>query len=510
MASALVKNTLLSRPFMQRIAALPREEAASAALIETVTRFAEMRAFASEIHTELHLVKPILKVLGYAFESKPRFFEEQVKAPDYALFRSEEERMQSTPLWGTKSYYEQVLAVLLVKRYGRNLEEGISGFYLDFENRIPLYQSIYLAKKAGVPWSILTNGKHWLLLRRPLAFEKSLIEIDLEEAVSGDGAEEALHLFYQIFSSSGLKGTLEALLEEERTELIAFLREKRRWLAASAEGASREDIYAKALPLYRRLFPEGGLPRSEGLRGYGGQSNENAPGPAPVKAYDQCDVVTYLLTRGTGTDADVEGLIMDAVREERAKEHLLSLRILDMTPGFGIMATRLVETVAYLSFLLPYREKRSFAAEWENESLLHRFLLDQVLYGVEKHPFSLDVLQNALRARFGFPGTHYRLGNPLLGISLRELFGLLDGEDRSGPLPEGPGDVMAQIKETHRLYSALSDRIKEDAVVKSETRGQADRLPAAHGGGDGPGDGLVFRQAPRKAENRRITRPSRR
>jgi hypothetical protein len=472
MAAALVKNTLLSRPFMQRIAALPKEEAASAALIEIVTHFEGMRAFASEIHTELHLVKPVLKVLGYAFESKPRFFEEQVKAPDFALFRSEEERVQSSPLWGTRSYYERVLAVLLVKRYGKNLEEGISGFYLEFENRIPLYQSIYLAKKAGVPWSILTNGKHWLLLRRPFAFEKSLIEIDLEEAVSGSGGEEALHLFYQIFSSSGLKGTLETLLEEERTEVIAFLREQRRRLAASAEGATREEIYARAIPLYRRLFPEGSLPRSEGLHRYGGQGPEGAPATAPVKGHDQCDVFTYLLTRGTGADADVEGLITDAVREERTKEHLLSLRILDMTPGFGAMATRLVESLAYLSFLLPYKVKRSFAAEWENEGLLHRFLLDHVVYGVERHPFSLDVLQNALRARFGFPGTHYRLGNPLLGISLRELFGLFDRKGRAGLLSEQSGDVMEQIKETHRLYSALSDRIKEDAVVKSQLEGR--------------------------------------
>ena len=171
-----------------------------------------MRAFASEIHTELHLVKPILKVLGYVFESKPQFFEERIKGPDFALFKSEEQRLKSAPLWGTKPYYEQVLALLLVKRYGRNLEEGISGFYLEFENRIPLYQSMYLAKKAGVPWSILTNGKNWLLLKKPFAFEKPLIEIDLEQAVLADDGD-TLHLFTQIFSSTGLDTTLAAFLK---------------------------------------------------------------------------------------------------------------------------------------------------------------------------------------------------------------------------------------------------------------------------------------------------------
>ena len=67
--------------------------------------------------------------------------------------------------------------------------------------------------------------------------------------------------------------------------------------------------------------------------------------------------------------------------------------MLDMTPGFGELAARLVEAISYLSFLLPYREKRSFVAEWENERPLYRFILSHVLYGVEKQPFSLDVLQ---------------------------------------------------------------------------------------------------------------------
>ena len=265
MPAVLVKNTLLSPPFIQRISLLARQEAASRALVDIVTDFEKMRAFASEIHTELHLVKPILKVLGYTFESKPQFFEEGIKGPDFALFKSEKERLKSSPLWGTKQYYEQVLAVLLVKRYGRNLEEGISGFYLDFENRIPLYQSMYLAKKAGVPWSILTNGKNWLLLKRPFAFEKPLIEIDLEHAVSRDD-EDALHLFYQIFSATGLDTTLAALLEEERSELIAFLQEKRRALANLFETGNKSDVQPMAIPLYTHLFPGSSLSRSAEYR----------------------------------------------------------------------------------------------------------------------------------------------------------------------------------------------------------------------------------------------------
>ena len=175
MPSALLRNTLLSGPFIERIRGLPRQDEAYTSLVDIVTQFQQMKAYASEIHTELHLVKPMLKVLGFAFESKPKFFEEQIKGADFALFRSEGERLRTSPLWGTAAYYENVLGLLMVKRYGRNLEEGISGFYLEFENRIPLYQSLYLTKKSAAPWGILTNGKLWVLVKKPVAYEKSLV-----------------------------------------------------------------------------------------------------------------------------------------------------------------------------------------------------------------------------------------------------------------------------------------------------------------------------------------------
>jgi hypothetical protein len=194
MPSCLARNTLLSYPFIERIDGLPRNEIACDSLLDAIIRFQEIKTFASEIHTELQLVKPMLKILGFAFESKPKYFEEEVKGADYALFRSEAERLKASPFWGTRSYYQGVLGLLMVKRYGRNLEEGISGFYLEFENRIPLYQSLYLTKKSAVPWGILTNGKTWILVKKPVAAEKSLLEVDLEAAADSRD-KESFHLF---------------------------------------------------------------------------------------------------------------------------------------------------------------------------------------------------------------------------------------------------------------------------------------------------------------------------
>ncbi|MBP1733594.1 MAG: hypothetical protein H6Q55_4023, partial [Deltaproteobacteria bacterium] len=121
MQPAIIRNTLLSPVYTEKIVSLPREETAYTALWEVLTRFRQMRDSASEIQTEIHLVKPMLKILGYSVESKPKFFEDHVKGPDFALFCSEADRLASSSRWGTKDFYKNAAAVLSVKRYGRNL-----------------------------------------------------------------------------------------------------------------------------------------------------------------------------------------------------------------------------------------------------------------------------------------------------------------------------------------------------------------------------------------------------
>jgi hypothetical protein len=170
MHRCIVRNTLLSPVYTEKLFALPKEDTAYAALAEILAPFHQTKAFASEAQTEAQLVKPMLKILGYSVEPQPKFFEDHVKGPDFALFCSDQERLVNSNRWGTREFYRNVAAILSVKRYGRNLGEGISGFYLDFESRIPVYQIFYLVKKAGTPWGILTNGKNWILFKKPRAF----------------------------------------------------------------------------------------------------------------------------------------------------------------------------------------------------------------------------------------------------------------------------------------------------------------------------------------------------
>jgi hypothetical protein len=471
MPLSVLRNTLLSQAGIEKILSLPKEDHVYESIREILQKFQDIRKFASEIHTEIHLVRPILKLLGFAYESKPKFYEDHVKGPDVALFSNEEERVKSAQVWGTEGYYDHMLGILLLKRYGRNLHEGIGGFYLEFENRIPVYQAIYLLKKGKAPWAILTNGKHWMLIKRPLHFEKRMVEIDIEHALFDDDTG-TLHSFYQLFSLRGLTTTIPETLEEERMELIERLSERRRSLQASLHNLKKKaDIYPVVINTYKEFFQDKGLPSAES---YLKERHVELEAPQhdktrPVNEYNMSDIFSYLLTRkGIPAVLNIEEIILGDTKKRRSKEELLSLRILDMTPCLGNLAVQLVESLAYLCFVLPYRERNTFIAEWEDEKELKMFILDRVLYGIERSHLCLDIAQNSLKTRFGFEAKHYRLGNPLIGMALKDITGATERKDQMGLFNRPPGEVISDFRSMYRTYFSLSEKIKEDMEIRNE------------------------------------------
>jgi hypothetical protein len=484
-----------------------------------------MKKFASEIHTETHLIKPILKVFDYAYESKPKFFEESIKGPDVALFANEGKKMAASSLWGTKAYYENALGILLLKRYGRALDKGISGFFLEFENKIPVYQTIYLLKKARLPWGILTNGRNWILIKRPIDFEKRLIEIDIEESLSS-GSSEVLHLFYHVFSLAGLNAVVPDMLEEERNELITLLKEEKAAARSSIQGMKKKaEIYPKILRMCREFFPEALFPLTEeylrrlpfgmdsttkdpGNAGTGfaypppsdtgqrmglweelralpkdrlGSSTNGQTGQAVgssenrdsaktdrINKYNTSDVFSYLFAKNESrSDLNLEEIILSGNRKY-TKEDVLSLKILDMTPGFGAANIRTLEELAYMSFILPYKDRNTFVAEWEDEHALKRYILNNLFYGVERSRISLDMFQNTMRNRFNTFAANYRAGNPLVGMALRDIPDYSDSKNQMALFSRYPGEIIEDFRETYKHYFALSDKIKEDAEEKQE------------------------------------------
>ena len=467
----IARNTLISRAGLNKILLMPHEEELYAALQEILVKFQEIKTFASEIHTETHLIKPMLKLLGYAYESKPKFFEEQIKGPDVALFSSDEERVKNSSLWGTQEYYSNTLGILLLKRYGRNLEEGISGFYLEFENRIPIYQTIYLLKKSKTSWGILTDGKYWILIKKPASYETRLIGIDLENALL-ESRGETLHLFYNIFSLPGLMKTLPEIIEQERTGLINVLKEKKTSVRNAIQGLKKKtDIFPKIIDTYRELYSDTELVATETYLKENNVTSEKRyyAQPENVSDYNTSDIAAYLFNKkGYKTGLDLEDIFLKNRSGKLTKEYILSLKILDMTPNFGNIAAELVEGIAYLSFILPYKERNTFITEWENETSLKRYIIDRLLFGIEKSYFAYDIFHSMMKNRFKTEARNYKFGNPLIGMSLNDVPHYFDTKNQLGLFSKNPVDFLNTFRDTFKRYFSLSEKIKEDVQVREE------------------------------------------
>jgi len=470
MQTTIVRNSLLSPEGVQKLLKLPRNDLVYVSLLEILTKFEDIKKFASEIHTEIHLIKPILKILGFTYESKPKYFDNHIKGPDAALFLDESVRDRTSSLWGTPEYYANTLGVLLLKRFGRKLDEGISGFFLEFENGIPLYQLFYFLKNTKTPWGILTNGKHWVLMKKPISHETRIFWIDLEEAVQTND-REALHLFCNIFSLEGLSKTLGQLFENERGSMITRLQEKRASLRSSTSGFRKKtDIYPRIIGGLSDIFRNDVFTSTrEYLAERDVWIQERKLPPDRLDDFNIAGISTFLLSKKGGTPAiDLENVFLKARPDDRTKDSLLSLKILDMTPGFGNLSIELIECLAYLSFILPYREKNTFTAQWEDEKSLKRYILENILYGIERSHISFDILHHALKNRYDYDSGNFKFGNPLIGMSLADIARHARKKDQTGLFAKGRQEVLNDIREMYREYFSLSDKIKENLMIKEE------------------------------------------
>ncbi len=473
MHPSIVRNTLISPAGIDKVLLLPEEGVAYNSFSDLLLKFQDIKKFASEIHTEIHLIKPILKILGYAYESKPKFFDESVKNPDVALFSDEDEKTKASRFWGTKDYFAKAIGLLQLKRYGRSLDKGISGFYLEYENKIPVYQLFYMLKNVKTPWGILTNGRNWILLKRPVFYEKRLIEIDIEKALIS-GNEDTLHLFFHIFSLQGLDSTLPGAIEEERQSLISILREKKAACKSSIQGIKKKtEIYPKLIQVHNELFPYERLPLTESyLNEKNIKTEDHSPEAPPIiNRYDSLDIFSYLfIKRDYELNLNMEEIFLDNNDTRYTKEDLFKLKILDMTPGVGSVSSQIAEGLAYLSFVLPYKDKNTFVAEWEDEHSLKKHILDNILYGIERSHLALDILLNIMKIRFNSSAPYYRLGNPLIGMSINDISYYYDEKDQMGLFNKNPKELINEFKEMYKLYFSLSDKIKEDFEIKNEMK----------------------------------------
>jgi len=466
MHPSILRNTLISQTGIERLLSLPEQADACSSIYELIQLFEDKKKFASEIHTEIHLVKPILKALGFFYESKPAFFEENVKPPDIALFQTEDARIAASKLWGTEEYYSNTLGIVLVKRYGRTLKKGISGFYLEFENRLPLYQLLYIMKKTRTPWGILTNGRNWILAKRPIDFETRLIEMDIEYPSVSPGFRP-IHLFYHLFSPEGILRTIPDMLEQEREKLLSLLRIKKDALIKGIKGKEKKaDVYPVLYDTYHEIFQDGNLPETEVYLKEKDVRLDLKTMVATdiINPYNAPHIFTFMFSlKGRQTGIDIQAVLDNLfVGKRYTKNAVLNLKVLDMTPNFGSITSCIIEGLAYMSFVLPYAEKNTYTAEWEDEESLKRHILEAVVYGVERSHIAYDIFQDAMLRRFGFKSRHFKLGNPLIGMSIKDMTNHIDTKNQMGLFNKNPMDILMELKDMFRRYFSLSERIKED------------------------------------------------
>jgi hypothetical protein len=129
---------------------------------------------------------------------------------------------------------------------------------------------------------------------------------------------------------------------------------------------------------------------------------------------------------------------------------------------------QLLEGLAYLTFVLPYKEKNSFIAEWEDEKALKKYILDRNLYGVERSHICYDALQNMLNRRYGSKARHYKPGNPLIGIALKDIGNKFDITKQGSLFGRNPKEILDEFRKMYRLYFSLSKKIKEDVKIREE------------------------------------------
>ena len=212
----------------------------------------------NEAETELYVVNPLLKVLGYtnlAAIAKQSHNKIAKTYPDYTL-------LPNTP-------HEWFLEV---KRLDLPLQDGEAA------------QAVSYASNQGASWAVLTNGRAWYFylahLKKPLN-EKRVFQIDDLFAVTNDAAADRLGLLsLSSMTSGGLDKAwadkqLHALLRRELWTPQSSTRKSLRRLAAQETGSTVSDtVIGQVL---QTLFAAANAPQDD-------VPQNEAPLPMPAAA----------------------------------------------------------------------------------------------------------------------------------------------------------------------------------------------------------------------------------
>ena len=154
----------------------------------------------NEAQTEEQFIRPVLRILGHAFEVQPTLRTAQgTKQPDYAFFADTEALERARQTRNPDEFFNTATAIGDAKAWGRNLDRRLDGTGDAFSNSNPNYQIDFYIRTSGVTWGILTNGKLWRLYHRDTSYKlDSFYEVELAKVLS-DGDINDFRYFYYFF-----------------------------------------------------------------------------------------------------------------------------------------------------------------------------------------------------------------------------------------------------------------------------------------------------------------------
>ena len=171
-----------------------------------------------EMQTEEHLIRPVLRSLGFFFQVQTAVPDATgvMRWPDYALFGSESARSDAQPHLGTSHYFDRALAIADAKIWDAPLDKGShSGSAADRRN--PNFQLDAYLRETDTRWGVLTNGRKWRLYSRDTSYRlDSYFEVDLIALL--EAPVEDFKYFWLFFRSASLAGQPTCFLDEVRSE----------------------------------------------------------------------------------------------------------------------------------------------------------------------------------------------------------------------------------------------------------------------------------------------------
>lgn len=334
-------------------------ESAAALLPQVRALYRKFVPSTNEAQTERELVRPVLELLGHHFEVQPALQTAAgTKRPDYVLYRDEEAVGAHKNVVLTEAALRHALAVADAKHWDRPLDQALRVGTDPFTNKNPGYQITFYMQQGGLPWGILTNGRHWRLYHRDTAHKLDVYyEADLPELLESDDPQR-----FQYFLRFFERGAFE----EGPLALGRHLSESASYARSVGEGL-RSQVYDALLHVAQGFldFPRNGL----------------TPEPATLKQiYDHALILLYRLL--FVLYAEARGLL--PVEESDSYRDVYSLHAIKRS---GAASLKMGQHLLPGACTLWPRLTQLFAIIDEGSPPLEVATFNGGLFDPERHPF---------------------------------------------------------------------------------------------------------------------------